>query len=294
MHQITAYGGNAGPVPFQQAIPQSPGWFPISSNYEQEQVFNRFLQLTNTTSIEEARQLSSAALIAANRIQVSEASYGQFVYGPVVDNDFVPGQPGKLLLQGSFDKSVNVMVGFNANEGLLFTSPFVTSNDAFRVAITAALPSATPAVIDYISNVLYPPVFDGTYPYRNNIERFAFLNSESIFTCNTFYLDTAYDNQTHAYLFSVPPALHGQDVPYTFYNGNTTTGIRNATVALALQQYITSFAEIGRPVGENGIPYFPLYGSNATVQNLNITRISQVMDPNANQRCVWWQKALYN
>lgn len=36
-----------------------------------------------------------------------------------------------------------------------------------------------------------------------------------------------------------------------------------------------------------------MYGSNATVQNLNITGITEQMDPTANYRCDWWQKALY-
>ena len=44
---------------------------------------------------------------------------------------------------------------------------------------------------------------------------------------------------------------------------------------------------------EAGVPYFVMYGSNATVQNLNITGISETLDPAANQRCDWWQKALY-
>ena len=36
--------------------------------------------------------------------------------GPVVDGNFVPDLPGKLLLQGAFAKNLKVMVGHNANE----------------------------------------------------------------------------------------------------------------------------------------------------------------------------------
>ena len=84
----------------------------------------------------------------------------------------------------------------------------------------------------------------------------------------------------------------------------------NSQIAIALQEYITSFAETGNrkysdlfqpfdlanlniPANEQGVPYFVMYGQNATVQNLNITGISEVMDPTANARCNWWQKALY-
>jgi len=63
-------------------------------------------------------------------------------------------------------------------------------------------------------------------------------------------------------------------------------------IAIALQEYITHFAETGNP-NEPGVPHFTMYGKNATVQNLNITGITEMMDPAATYRCNWWQKALY-
>ena len=91
--------------------------------------------------------------------------------------------------------------------------------------------------------------------------------------------------------FSVPPALHGQDVPYTFYTG-PNPAVANATVAAALQDYITSFAMHGAPSGA-GMPAFPLYEPDSKILNLNISSIEVIKDPTANERCVWWQKALY-
>ena len=116
MHQITAYGGSKGPAPFQQAIPQSPGWQPIVSNQQQERQFATFLSLLNVTTLEEARQLPSSVLQQANAMQVGASTYGVFTYGPSVDGDFVPDLPGLLLLHGQFDKSLRVMVGHNSNE----------------------------------------------------------------------------------------------------------------------------------------------------------------------------------
>lgn len=82
MHQITAFGGLKGKVPFQQAIPQSPGWFPLTSNLLMEETLDQFLTLLNVSTIEAARQLPSETLIVANAVQVAHAGYGQFVYGP--------------------------------------------------------------------------------------------------------------------------------------------------------------------------------------------------------------------
>ena len=116
MHQITAYGGLKGKVPFQQAVPQSPGFAPIVSNQQQEQTLNNFLALANVSTIEEARQLPFSALLTANIIQVGGSPYGGFTYAPAVDGDFVPALPGELLLHGQFDKRLRVMVGHNADE----------------------------------------------------------------------------------------------------------------------------------------------------------------------------------
>ena len=82
------------------------------------------------------------------------------------------------------------------------------------------------------------------------------------------------------------------DIPYTFYNGPNPSAVISPKIAMALQEYITNFAEKGSPNGP-GVPHFQMYGPDATVQDLNITGISELMDPAANYRCDWWQKALY-
>jgi carboxylesterase type B len=116
MHQITAFGGLEGPAPFQQAIPQSPGFIPIVSNQQQEQTFQDFLSLLDVKTIEEARKLPFSKLLQANAQQVGASPYGQFTYGPTVDGKFVPALPGELLLHGQYDKSLKIMVGHNADE----------------------------------------------------------------------------------------------------------------------------------------------------------------------------------
>ena len=93
-----------------------PGFVPVASSRQQEQTFQDYLTLLNVSTIEQARNLSTAKLQLANAITVGLASYGGFTYGPVVDGDFTPALPGQLLARGQFDKKVKVMVGHNANE----------------------------------------------------------------------------------------------------------------------------------------------------------------------------------
>ena len=116
-------------------------------------------------------------------------------------------------------------------------------------------------------------------------------------SCYTDYLNQAYEGKTYAYRFSVPPALHGQDIPYTFYNGpNSSEVLRleipDQSIAEALQKYIVSFTATGVPSSKN-LPVFPQWGNDKNLLDLNVTGIKVVKDDTANSRCAWWQKALY-
>jgi carboxylesterase type B len=184
MHQITAYGGQK-PVPFQQAIPQSPGWFPVPSNYVQENTTQNFLALLNVSTIEKARQLPSETVIAVNALQIASAPYGSYLYGPVVDGIFVPALPPLLLSAGAFAKDLKVMVGHNADEGPLFTDPRMANGSLEAVFLETNFPGINPAVVSYITTTLYPPVYDGSQPYTSAIERAVLIVSELIFTCNS-------------------------------------------------------------------------------------------------------------
>ncbi|KAL3426049.1 carboxylesterase family protein [Phlyctema vagabunda] len=297
MHHITAYGGLKGKAPFQQAIPQSPAFQNMPSANQQELVFNKVLTyasfLTNRTiaTLPQLRALPTSVLQTVNAIAVGLSSYGTFTFGPAVDGKYVPALPGQLLLHGQFDSSVKLMVGHNSNEGLFFTSPFITDNTTFSAFTSSQLPGASSTVLSYITNTLYPAVFDGTYGYRTQMQRANLIVAESSFTCTTRYLATAFRNQTYSYFFTVPPGLHGQDIPYTFYNGAAAI---NATVARTLQGYITSFAQTGDP-NFAGAPSFPRYGANATTLDIDLSSSGTlVRDSVANDRCTWWQKGLYN
>ncbi|KAF2214415.1 hypothetical protein CERZMDRAFT_110727 [Cercospora zeae-maydis SCOH1-5] len=289
MHQITAFGGSK-PVPFQQVVAQSPGFQPMPSNIEQDSIFNAFLALAGAKTITEARELPYEKLQIANIISTGESTYGQYTWGPVVDGIFAPQLPGQLLAKGQYAKGLNVMVGHNQNEGILFIDPLISNSTAFEASIDTIQPSikAFPIYKNYLVNTLYP-----ADAYPSTYERSAAVVADSAFVCNTFYLDKAFNNQTYAYFFVVPPALHGTDIAYTFYNdGGVSSSVINVDVAIALQEYITHFAEFGSP-SETGVPQFPIYGKDATVTVLNVTSITQAVDPAANERCNWWQKALY-
>lgn len=303
MHQITAFGGLKGSPPFQKAILQSGAFQPVPSAATQEDTFQSVLSTASLlfgqpiTTLAALRELSTTQLQLLNSVVVGQSIYGTFTFNPVVDGLFATALPGVLLLHGQFDSSLKIMLGHNTNDGLLFTDPFILTNAEFTGFIMEMLPDASNTTVDFITNTLYPPVFDGTFGYTTPTARLALAISELSFTCNSRYFDLAFKNETFSYLFAIPPGLHGQDIAYTYFNGITSNegGFLppvDPAIALGLQGYLTSFAQTGNP-NTKGLPNFPIYGEEAQVLVINSTGFAPGPDNVANPRCDYWQKGLY-
>jgi carboxylesterase type B len=288
-------------VPFQQAIPQSPAFqlfVPAQSRAFFSQVVGNASTLANTTitSAQQLRTLPYEILYELNAIIVGLSTYGSFTFGPVVDPSpgaYVPDFPARLISQGKFH-NVNLTVGHNTNEGLLFSPPFIQTQAEFVEAIQALFPTANASTVSFITNVLYPPVFNGTYGYTNAIGRTALLISNFLVTCNANILASTLKSG-YAYVFSVPPGLHGEDVPYTFFNGDSSTSDEglpvNASVAGVFQKYLTNFVVTGKPTAL-GSQDFTIYGQQDTVTNIGLTALgAQIKDPGAVPACQFWQEA---
>ena len=139
LHHITAFG-NSTQAPFHRAILQSPAFEPLPDPATLEATAQDFLSILGVASIAEARAKDSAAVIAANSMQVQQSLYGSFSYGPAVDNLIAPALPGQLLAQGRFSKNVMIMVGHNQDEGLLFSDPEVNTTAALSEFLQMAYP----------------------------------------------------------------------------------------------------------------------------------------------------------
>ncbi|KAI9817617.1 MAG: hypothetical protein M1832_004621 [Thelocarpon impressellum] len=302
MHHLTADGGTTKAL-FQQAIIQSPGWVPLNSPVQQEELFKTFLESAKVKSIEEARGLDSKAIRIANVAWVGLAPYGDFNFGPAVDGSLVTDIPNKLLLDGKFDKSVKIMSGQNSLEGLSLIPPNVQSEAAFNDYLKVLFPTADDATRSYIADTLYPSVLDGSLGYTTQLQRIQLLAAELVYTCSTAHLARAYGNATYDYNFAVPPSEHAQDLPYTFYAGKPEQNplVTNTTIAILMQDYFTNFAISGEPNGgkkdkkkDDKLPTFEPYGADAGVLRLNVTGVERVRDPADNARCTWWQLGLYD
>jgi carboxylesterase type B len=182
----------------------------------------------------------------------------------------------------------------NADEGLLFINPTVQTKEAFDQLVVGLAPNFSPKEITTVTEQLYPPEFNGSFGYVDEITRQAVMLADLIVTCNNVYLSNAFDNQTYAYLFAVAQAFHGQDVPYTYYNGvdriqgNIGPQSIDVNVAYAMQEILTTFSSTSQPTYNKGRAVAQ-WGSMANMLTLNTTGFTEEQDSAANPRCRFWQ-----
>ncbi|KAL1859819.1 hypothetical protein Daus18300_009409 [Diaporthe australafricana] len=293
LHHITAYGGE-GSLPFAQGIIQSPAFqFNLNLTSAYEATLTEATNATGKTitNASELASLDSETLQSINFGAVLEAPKGQFTYGPAPDGTYVPALPQVLLAEGKFHSNIKVMAAHNSLEAAPFVPTTIASEADLIEALTASFPEVT-----NLTNVL-----DTLYPasaYPSDFFRGVQFVGDVDFSCTTRYLALALDNQTHNYIFAVPPGYHAQDTAYTFFNGDTSTlndGVAvDAYLAHALQDYIVGFAASGVP-SENPAGTtleFPVYGEDAAVVRITAEGLVVGTDDMANERCAFWQQAM--
>ncbi|KAE8452254.1 hypothetical protein EG329_000954 [Mollisiaceae sp. DMI_Dod_QoI] len=289
MHHITAYGGKqgVGKLPFQQAILQSPSMHnPTKSPILEDKLFKSFLDAANVTTIDEARNLSSEALQIANKKIISSSAFGLYTFQPTVDGNYITDILSRSLLRGEFDPTIRVLAAHNSDEGYGFTDP-TANNSSLSTYMSIYFPNASPSIISYISSTLYPPIYNGTYPYTTPFKRLDLAISEMMISCYPRYISTAKQNQTWDYLFSVPPGTHGIDIPYTFFDGEVNAPVKNDTLAMLIQRYLVAFVAGGDPnafARKNGLGTFPIYGEEARMLNFNESFVGVREDLGKNAR----------
>ena len=323
IYQITAFGGTRGDAPFQQAFINSPAATPATSSYLMETFYTQFLQYANATSLADLRNLSSAQIIEANELLLFNSPYGIGNVGPAVDGIIIPQlvsrtywicrlinflladivQTSQLLAQGRRAKNVRrVMASHTSNEGFIFVNPAVQNNSAFDDWLSSTLiPDASPAVRDYVSSELYPPIFNEstTLGYNDTITRAAAAFADRTIACNVGALFESIGSEiSHGYLFAEGAGFHSEDVSYNFWNGPSEDkfglGLVNATVAEAIQEWMIGFGVTGTPTGRGSIDSMPVYGKNRMLALLTNNGFDvNVTDPAQKKRCDFWQKGLY-
>ncbi len=121
------------------------------------------------------------------------------------------------------------MTGHNQDEGSRFIQNTVVIDEPSYAAYLKSLitPLASnDSALNYITQVLYPPIFDGSQGYTTQAERNNLTIADASLVCNTRFLNqAAFRPPTYAYEWSVPPAVHQADLAYTFYDFGPSPGV---------------------------------------------------------------------
>ena len=198
--QILAYGGDKG-FPFQQASAESQSLEPgITGEFTlnaMRHVANNIgcdtHDLQSVATVECLRGLSTQQLLHAQVVTHHDgpASNGGDQWLPVVDGDFVPEAPSKLIAEGRF-ANVITMIGWCEGDGNAFVGNPTMNQDVFNW-VSAYLPAMTTHNVHNLLS-LYPVSEFTSNPAGDlspQLYRLGRIFRDIVFVCQGFYLGQA-------------------------------------------------------------------------------------------------------
>ncbi|KAI1097372.1 carboxylesterase family protein [Jackrogersella minutella] len=283
--QLTAYGGNAEPL-FNRAILQSgPTFSGITlTTGVADNSTTQVAQALNCTSrsgnghedtISCLRALPMTVLNnAAN--EYANATFpieGYGVFRPTAPSTFIPDAPHALLHNGSFRRDVDILVGWNENDGSVYIPQTVNSTAEFTSIVTAYFPGLSSSNLQELAE-LYPASNFSDDPAENierNFFRAARVIRDAHFVCPALRLGHEWNrfaaNQS-VYMYALNQTVmreeyanahhgftgvnHLSDIPYVFdtVNGpewSPTAKQSDYDMASRMSGSWASFARHGQP-----------------------------------------------
>lgn len=199
MLHMLAYQHQGKKAPFAQAILQSPAT--LLSAAAPPSAYNDFLSLLNVTTLAEARQLPSSALILANQEQCRTAPANTYIHIPVQDATTAPIEPLQAFKKGggAFAHSpINLLVAHNSREGAFFFDPTARSEADFLRWVRSSFAGLSTAEIANLAAVVYPAVYDGSQGYVDLFSRMMRVWGDALFDCNFLYANEAFGGRSFA------------------------------------------------------------------------------------------------
>ncbi|PNS20113.1 Secreted lipase [Sphaceloma murrayae] len=302
MNQMILYGGDDSP-PFRAAISEYPWWQPYHNDTVLGDQYREVLTASNCTNLACLRSISALDLDiasqAAQRVgftsQPAYYGHGDFYYGPAVDGDSIRDLPSNEFKKGHFTK-VPLLVDHDGYEGVLFSNTSATTESEALSDLQSLFPYAKQSFFARLLELYPSSAFNSTFFQRQQ------LFGDFVINCPTYYMTTAlsdYSVPTYKLIFNAGSQLHGATLPFLF--STNASAINNATLALAMKDWFTSFAVHLDPNVESwsGIqkPNWPVYqGGDAggfSIMSVNYTEVGVVQDADASAQCDFWHGQSY-
>jgi carboxylesterase type B len=305
-YQLIAYGGS-GVAPFRAAIPELPYWQPLKNDTLSEEEYQRILRNTSCMDIECLRRIPEQDMVTiaqnavSNNLPNAEGSFGQyasgdFVFGPVVDGDFIRGLPTAEFKAGHYYR-VPIMTNHESAEGNIFTYLNETASE---------LPGDLQRLFNQPSQYFLDTLME-LYPigdYESIGYQRAALFGDLYIDCGTLAMATSAtqwgNNQSAIFKFnsSAYGGLHGTigsfvNQPYINPESylNPFNIYLNTTLASILQSYYVSFTKYMDPnPGRDAFaPFFPSYKPSQQVLQVSDSDIVVGMDGDNGIKCYFYQ-----
>ncbi|KAF1953699.1 carboxylesterase type B [Byssothecium circinans] len=247
MLQDIAYGGTLGTSLFTNSISASPylpqqygykDWIPSQNYYAFATAAGCPPQWAYGNSSQTIFQClisrSTQTLQNASSIASGSGTWGAWGFLPVTDRVFIQSTPSEALLHRRVN-GLNHLSGNNAEEGRLFTTPNITTENDLLAWIHLVFPLFRD---DDIAKLLYYYPSSNISVQADNLPQFATsgdmgltalnvsqtatgqqqrannIYSETTFICPSYWLAEAYNSAGrtgYKYQYSVPNAVHGSD-----------------------------------------------------------------------------------
>ena len=212
---------------------------------------------------------------------------------PTVDGDYLTDQPRTLYKTGKINK-VPYVLGSNTDEGTLFTSAMITTEEQYDAALDMQFPGRRDAI-----KALYS--LDKFQDAKPNPAQAALVRviGDARLVCSTTdsaLLAAAHAPSVYTYNFdiAVDPSLsptflgatHGAELAYVFQTSSRFNEDQTATSDL-IQRYWTTFARKGDP-NSGSDPEWPTYGPDADRRMNLAVNASAAVDNFRKAECDFW------
>jgi carboxylesterase type B len=207
-YQMMAYGGTLAPT-FRRVILQSgptPGGNMAAGNTTALNVAKVVAAVNcSSPSGHSASELAclralplNSLLDAAVEVEYTFDTFGGFgTFRPTAPSRFLPAAPSALLATGRFLRGIDIMTGWNEDDGTVFAPPaFLTNDSTFQAWAQYEFPTLSPSNLAELVS-LYPEAEftdDDRSPdfvVNRNFFRAARVVRDAHFACPTLYLHAA-------------------------------------------------------------------------------------------------------
>ncbi|KAE9388041.1 alpha/beta-hydrolase, partial [Gymnopus androsaceus JB14] len=233
-------------------------------------------------------------LSTANTNIQAGAFFGTFVWSPVIDGSFITQRPTVALKEGKINGNAYLAVT-NTNEGVILVDAtgMVMNTSIYAGKLFPKFGAA--------QDIEVAQQYTGLGP---TLDQIIAIMGDSILKCPSYYILNAFHQRNFsAFKASIPPAIHGLDIPYYFpiieAPAELAMTFPNKTFSAAFSQSFLLFVVSLDPndkidPSDDIMPPWTVYSIEQTEMVFktvnNQTDIQMIMtDPTFLERCRFWE-----